>query len=342
MSRLRERRLELGLTQSQLAARAGVSRQLIAAVETDRNIPSVDAAIRLARSLTVAVEELFASASAPLTSALGDQLRDGAAVRVGRVGERVVAAEAPHPGLAGTGWVRADGVVDQGELRPFGDATVAGVVVAGCDPALAVADAMLAGQGPHSMLSISAPTGASLKALESGLVHAAVVHDRRDLLPSPRRPVARLHFARWLVGIAVPNGSRDASIESILSSDLVIVQREEGAGSQRALHRALSACGLPRPPSGPIAPGHLEAAHAAATLGGAAVTTEGAARAFGLDFISLEEHVVEIWFAETWFGERPVEGFAELLARRAFTDRVAQLGGYDLSGCGTVVSGSGA
>src|SRR5579875_1199408 len=38
--RLRDRRREVGLTQAQLAQRAGVSRQLIAAVEAGRNVPA--------------------------------------------------------------------------------------------------------------------------------------------------------------------------------------------------------------------------------------------------------------------------------------------------------------
>ena len=58
-SRLRERRLECGLTQTELAARAGVSRQLVAAVETGHNTPAVDAALRLARALATTVEALF-------------------------------------------------------------------------------------------------------------------------------------------------------------------------------------------------------------------------------------------------------------------------------------------
>src|ERR1039458_5311546 len=62
---LRERRLECGLTQTELAARAGVSRQLVAAVEADRNTPAADAAIGLAPALATSVEELFASRPTP-------------------------------------------------------------------------------------------------------------------------------------------------------------------------------------------------------------------------------------------------------------------------------------
>jgi molybdate-binding protein len=113
------------------------------------------------------------------------------------------------------------------------------------------------------------------------------------------------------------------------------VMRDRAARSQRAFERALVAAGLALPQAAVIASGHLAAARTAAILNGAAVTTEGAARAFGLRFIPLEEHVVEIWVAEAWFREPAIEGFLELLGRPAFTNRVTQFGGYDLTGCGS-------
>jgi molybdate-binding protein len=113
------------------------------------------------------------------------------------------------------------------------------------------------------------------------------------------------------------------------------VQRDRDAASQRAFERAFErARAAPGARSGPIASGHLDAARTAALLGVAAVTTEGAAHAFGLPFVALEEHVVEIWVAERWLAHPGIEALAELLGRPAFTDRVAQFGGYDLSGCG--------
>ena len=70
--RLRALRLQAGLTQGELAARAGVSRQLVAAVEAGRNVPAVDAAVALARALGTTVEELFGEPrGAAVTAALG-------------------------------------------------------------------------------------------------------------------------------------------------------------------------------------------------------------------------------------------------------------------------------
>ena len=59
-SGVRECRLSCGMTQAELAARAGVSRQLVAAVEAGRHAPAVDAALGIARALGTTVEDLFA------------------------------------------------------------------------------------------------------------------------------------------------------------------------------------------------------------------------------------------------------------------------------------------
>jgi len=58
-SSLRQKRLEAGLTQEEIAQRAGVTRQTIIAVERGNYVPSVLLALRLARELGCRVEDLF-------------------------------------------------------------------------------------------------------------------------------------------------------------------------------------------------------------------------------------------------------------------------------------------
>jgi putative transcriptional regulator len=57
------------LTQADLAAKAGVTRKSVNAIETGRMVPSVLLALKLARALDVAVETIFlltGSLSAPV------------------------------------------------------------------------------------------------------------------------------------------------------------------------------------------------------------------------------------------------------------------------------------
>jgi len=274
-SPLRRHRLALGLTQAELAAAAGVSRQLVVAVETGVNVPAVDAALRLATALQASTEELF-----------GDAMGHGHAI-----------------------------------------------VVAGCDPAMAIAHEML---GADRMVVLDAPTDTALAALRAGGVHAAVVHGPLGLLPASPPAVTRLHLARWQVGLAAPVALALHSLEACLERSVPIVQRQETAASQQGLRRACAALGRELP-AGAVASGHAEVARMAVAARCAGITTEGAARENHLSFIPLEEHTVEVWISGRAGGERTTQAFSELLAGRDFQRRASRLGGYDLSACGVAL-----
>lgn len=56
---VKERRLERGLSQAELAQAMGVSRQTINSIETERYTPSLPLALALGRFFDVPVEEMF-------------------------------------------------------------------------------------------------------------------------------------------------------------------------------------------------------------------------------------------------------------------------------------------
>ena len=58
-NRVKEYRVARGLTQEELAAEAGVSRQSVISIERGRYVPSLPLALRLARIFACPVEELF-------------------------------------------------------------------------------------------------------------------------------------------------------------------------------------------------------------------------------------------------------------------------------------------
>jgi len=284
--------------------------------------------------LGATVEDLFAPHPTQVLPALGGQLREGALLRVGRVDTRLVAAELPDHGAVGAVWASPDGIVEQGQVRLLGGGSPAGFVVAGCDPALGVAEGMLAGLGPMSLLAISAPTGRALHAMQAGLVHAAVVHGRPKRLPKPPLKVARWHLARWQVGLAAPRRRKALSLEAVLQGNGPIIQRDPDAACQQAFERASRSAGFDVLPPGPRASSHLDAARTALFKGATAITIEAGARAFGLDFLPLEEHTVELWVDDRWRSHPGLEALGQILATPAFIDRVSVFGGYDLTHCG--------
>ena len=58
-NRLRELRDEIGMTQEDLAARVGVSRQTIISLEKGKYNPSIFLAFKLARAFGLSIEEVF-------------------------------------------------------------------------------------------------------------------------------------------------------------------------------------------------------------------------------------------------------------------------------------------
>jgi DNA-binding XRE family transcriptional regulator len=330
MTSLQSHREEAGLTQTELAARAGVSRQSIGAIESGRHLPRVDAALALAAALEVGVDDLFGSDPVPVDVISGVVVADGSSVRIGRVGERLVTA----PARVGTqGWDVADGTVAAGVLHPFGR-HASGLVVAGCEPGLEVLERLLR-EGGMGAVAAAGSSATAVAALEAGRVHAAVVHGPQ--VRPVREPrgvtVERFRVAQWYAGLAAPGDAVGAWWDEALSGRVPVVQREKGAGVQRAFEEAVEPSRLPVP--GPRVGSHLEAARRAMVSGVPAVTIEPAALAMGAAFHPLESHVAQLWVATEWLNDRVVTEALNVMVGQPFQARLAAVGGYDLAGSGT-------
>ena len=322
---LRSLRESAGLTQAQLASRAGVSRQLVGAAEAGRHLPRVDAALAMAAVLGVDVAVLFASAPPPVDVASGATPADGSPVRAGRVGEQVVTAAAR---IGPDGWDVADAVVEDGTLTGLGQ-TSPGLVVAGCEPGLVVLERMLRERGMGAV-AVSTSSAVAAAALGAGRAHAAVVHGPRDRAWRDVGDVERFHLARWQVGLAAPADAPAGWAEIALSGRVAVVQREDGAGVQRAFEQAAGG-----PVAGPRVRSHLEAARRAVLTGMAAVTIEPAALAVGAAFHAVEVHAAQLLVGREWLGERAIGEALAVVAGSRFQRRLLGVGGYDLAGCGT-------
>src|SRR3954470_5421178 len=330
-SPLREARVSAGLSQAALAAAAGISRQMVGAIEAGHHRPSVDAALALARAVGRQVEALFGTPSEPAQPVLGRPVADGAAVLAARVGGHVVYAPA-GAALAYEGWPPANAVLEAGTPRLLAGADLDGFVVVGCDPALGSLAAMLPAGGPRRVVALSGSTDGALAAMGAARAHAAVVHGHPERLPEAPPGALRLHLARWRVGLA-GSGRGAPSVAELCASGAPVVQREAGASSQKALVAAALAQGGELA-AGPIAAGHLEAARRVAAGALAGVTMEPAALQLGLAFTALEEHVAELWIDERWRAHPAAEAIAAALGSTAFRTRMGLVGGYELADAG--------
>ena len=326
MSNLRSIREAAGLTQEELAARAGVSRQLVGAAEVGRNLPRVDAALAIAAALGVEVRSIFGRADSPVGVVDGEAPDDGSLVRVGRVGDLLVTAPAR---LGADGFDVADGVVSDGTIDSFGQ-RVEGLIVAGCEPGLQLLEGLLRVDGMGAVAA-TASSAVAKEALAAGRVHAAVVHGRR--LGRPKN-LERFGLSSWRVGLVAPVDASATWVTDALSGTTAVIQREEGAGVQRAFEEAVGAGNV----VGPRVNSHLAAARRSMLTGLPAITIEPAALAVGGQFHAIETHVAQMWVAPEWITEPVVAEALHVLSGSQFQQRLVAIGGYDLSKCGVRVA----
>jgi len=331
MNVLRARRLAMGLSQADVAAATGLSRQLVSAVESGRNVPSVAAALALAGVLQSEVADLFAdTASTTWEPILGRAPEPGTPVRAVRVGRRGVYLPLPHGGASAEGWQAADGMVVGDGVDIFDERALQGIVVAGCDPVLRLVSELLPEAGPRRLVNVQATSVEAARALHRDRLHAAVVHGTPERLATPT-PRSRSHpVARWRVGLAARSQTA-LDLERIASGEVTIAHRPLGAEAEKALGRAMAPFGGVAALSGVVASGHIAAARRAYEGSvDVALTMEPAASAFRLEFEPLEEHTVEIRVDERWLDHPGITSLLDLFGSPLLGRRLGVLGGYEL------------
>ncbi len=365
--RLSRARMARGLTQSELARRAGISRQALSALEAGTYQPGVTVALSLGRELGASVETLFGEAEDACRHIAASWTEGDPRARplpsthvaLGRVAGKVVALTQPAARLtlAPAGGVIEGAARRRAEVATFRsqDEINATLLVAGCDPAVAIlADWLARRRSPVAAVALPCSSKTALAALLEGRVHAAGVHLRDpksgeyNLAPVRRalgeRRTVLVNFAQWELGLATVPGN-PLGIGGFVDfgrRNLRIVNRELGSGSRAALDEALAAVGIR---SDTIAgyerelSGHLEVASAIA--GGQAdvgVTIRVAAKAYGLRFVPLREERYDLVILEREMDSAPVKAMLEALNSRRFAREVSQLCAYDTDRMGQLIA----
>ena len=294
------------------------------------------------------------------------------------VGERLVALPLRGDTGAGLGFVPAGGLaVAPGPApRSFGrpvPATVSGatgyaeqnagpglvsvrpvapprptLVVAGCDPALPLLAAPLALLDPPIAFAWwPCGSGAALRLAEQGLVHAAGVHSKNGSGqggPPDPEGTGVIGFAAWREGIALrPDlGSTVTSLDTIAQHGLRIVNRESGSEARNLLDTECRRLGIAPgdlPGYDTRAAGHLQVASAiSAGLAAAGITTEPAARVYGLAFVPLAEEHFSLVIPAEHAASREVQALLKVLSSPWLLAQLAAIPGYDAASCGDRVA----
>jgi putative molybdopterin biosynthesis protein len=364
---LERARTERNLTQTELARRAGISRQALGAIESGAYHPGVTIAIRLARELGATVEALFGEPDAETSTLVearwfdDDRRRPAPAqtrVALARVGGKVVAVAQPvaHLTLA-----TAAGVVQRArrhrvDVRTFRlpyeiDSTL---LMSGCDPAVTIlVDWLARRRSPVHAVAIPCSSRAALLAVVDGRAHVAGVHLRDqksgeyNLAPIRRtlgdRQSVVVNFARWELGLATAPGNPLAihGFADLVRPGLRIVNREDGSGARSALDQVLGELDIkPERVAGYQfeVGGHLEVAAAIATgQADAGVTIRLGADAYGLHFIPHRDERYDLVFMEHEAASMPIKAMLDALNSRRFAREIGQLCGYDTAQMGQVI-----
>ncbi|MGO0122141.1 molybdopterin biosynthesis protein [Desulfothermobacter acidiphilus] len=290
-------------------------------------------------------------------------------VKLGRIGERVVATPLGRGAGMLLTLVRADGILrvprfsegfDAGKevtvelLRRMEEIENTVVVIGSHDLALDIMANYLRLLFPRASLS-SAHVGSlgGLMALKRGEAHLAGTH----LLDEATGEYNVTYLKRYLADVPVvlvnlayreqgfivapgnPKGIRDFS--DLVREDVRLVNRQKGAGTRVLLDYHLRQQGIdPCQIQGYDREEYTHTAVAAAVLSGVADVGLGiraAALALGCDFIPVAEERYDLCFLLPYWRGQVGEWLRAVLAHPEFRQAVMARGGYDLRDCGRVI-----
>jgi putative molybdopterin biosynthesis protein len=292
-----------------------------------------------------------------LPSVIG--MDDWVRVRLGRVGDRVVATPLPRGAGVLTSLVRADGLLvvpsgveghHAGEqvrielLRGLGEIDRTIVAIGSHDLVLDLAASALRAEDPLlTLASSNVGSLGGLVALRDGLCHIAGSHlldpatgDYTlpfvdELLGDDAAVVRLVHRDQGLI-VAPGNPLGLSAIDDLGRPGVRYANRQRGAGTRALLDHELARRGIdPADIAGYTREEHTHLAVAAAVSAGrvdAGLGILAAARAFGLDFVPVAREPYDLVLRVDGLSDPRLVPLWELLERPGFRGRIEALGGY--------------
>ncbi|MBP7950163.1 MAG: helix-turn-helix domain-containing protein [Verrucomicrobiales bacterium] len=339
------RRTDRGWSQEDLAARSGIPRSSISAIEAGRLTPSVTAALAVANALECSVEELFASG--------GRKGKQTAAWAWEPPGESGCYWEAevggtrrlyPVEALPGCSWAH-DGICRGGVLHGCSkwDASQT-LVLAGCDPAAGLLAAEYGAASGFRLLAFSRGGGFALELLKQGAVHVAALHRSTETNPDENAITARkrlgggyrlLRNADWQEGIVLRSDDRLRTVTACVKQVRQWAMREPGSAARECLDGLLEKSRA----SKRVVLSHQAVAEA--VRGGwaeAGVCVRLCAENAGLRFLPLRRESLDLCFPAAMERDPRVQALIRLLRSRAHRRLIDELPGYSAGHTGELLS----
>ncbi|MDD2676334.1 MAG: substrate-binding domain-containing protein [Methylacidiphilaceae bacterium] len=362
---IRQKRLEKGLAQKEVASRVGITRQALHSIETGRYIPNTLVAIRLARALGSRVEEIFPcweGIDLPLLSGPFPQVEGGRRLVLADVRGRLIPYPVERLEEGSGAFVAADALLPddrqegQWTLLSSASAIQRSDFILGCDPGIGLLVERIAAVSRDRLRWVPCASEMAAAALRAGQTHLAGCHlpggsggEARNNVALAREALqgvggVLICFARWEEGIAVARGNPMGirCVEELTQPGLRFLNRDAGAGSRALLDDLLRNRGIP----GSAIRGYERTARspvsaARAVAGGAAdaaLTNRACAQAQGVEFIALGASEFDWIVPQDQVDHPTVALLLDLLSDSRMRAEFAALPGYEVSRMGTVVA----
>lgn len=290
-------------------------------------------------------------------------------IKLGKVGDKLVATPLNRGAGATMSLVRADGILEVPQnvegiergtevevklLKDEEEINNTVVCIGSHDPIIdVVADLIHVNRDEYYLSSAHVGSMGGIMALKNGETHIAPVH-LLDMETGEYnisyikkylgdKPMALIKCVKRIQGIMVPRGNPNniTSIKDIKDKKMKFVNRQRGAGTRLLFDYNLKKLGInPREIDGYTREEYTHLAVAAAVENGDAHCGLGvysAASMMGLDFIPVCNEEYDIAIPTEFLDMPTIKEFINIIKSQEFKEKLDELGGYDYSEAGNIV-----
>lgn len=332
-------RMARGWSQEELARRAGISRAAVSAIEIQRLVPSVAAALALARCFDCPVEELFGQSAT--RGEITPQWAWPPAVEPCRFWHAAVNGRAlliPAETTA-AGLIEHDGIYTGGATRYRANPEKT-LLLACCDPAAALLASEVRRQAGIRVIILPRSSQEALSLLAQGLIHAGGLHLATHRSPRDNQRAVREHIksesqlmrvAHWQEGLAISEGRGIHSVRSAMLSRLRWVGRSEGSAARQCQDELLEG----RPPPRRQARDHRSVADAIRNgWADAGICLRLVSEEAGLRFLPVRQEIYEWCIPSGGPENHLLQALRNTIQSSSYRKLLKDLPGYDPRECG--------
>ncbi len=355
-------RLSRGWSQQELAEKAGVRRQAIYDIESEKYLPNTAVALRLAGIFGCRVEDLFVEQARPESQpvhVIDDKAGPSTRLVLGRVRERLVGLPLRGADSMPFGLRSANGLLNRDKKSAWILSCPEGVdrtvILMGCDPAFEILGQHVARAAHNCRVHCCfASSHRALNALADGVAHVAGTHlhntgqAESNVVTAGRKLKGIrsrvLGFSLLEEGLMVATGNPLGvrSVADLARPGVRFVNREPGAALRVLLDDHLQRAGIAVDAIngyGDEVTSHHEGAYRlACKVADAALGLRAIAEVYGLGFVPITAARCDLVIPDDLSGHPTIKILLDVLQSAALRKEIDTLPGYEGSVTGKIIA----